>query len=256
MNKKQVEEKIEKLITAISADFEKIKNYKTKAPKFETDKLLGNIRALYEYYTVYNYLNSPFSVEAVKLAPEAIIDAKFEEEQIKSEQIKEVDQFEEKSNVVAKDLEAEKLEDVKSHKPEPKLEREKILRESPPQVSTPTPVQPVVPPIAEKIKPVDTFVTLNDVNADLGEKTLAGKLQKRKVLDLNKAVPLHEKFLYINELFKSDGDLYKSVIENLNSLNDISVAQEVLNELSILYNWDEKSQTVKQFKQLIERKFN
>jgi hypothetical protein len=242
MDKHKIEENIDKLIDAIGKQFVEIKKYPEKAPKFESDKLLGNIRALYEFYTVYNFVNNQPKIEtpiAQASPPETqVIESILQE---KTEDIIKLN-IEEKQSVIV-----DNPTDIKETKKEEALPVKEIEEK-----------KKEVLPFVEKnsFKKVDTFVTLNDANAEKGDNTLAGKLQKGKVIDLTKAVPLHEKFLYINELFQSDNQIYKDTLDLLNKINNPTEVNETLSQLSKNYKWDENSKAAKQFRQLIQRKFS
>ncbi len=116
----------------------------------------------------------------------------------------------------------------------------------------------IVLPVAES--PSNTFgktsSTSNPNYAQVVEMPLGEKLQKQPIHDLGKAIGLNQRFLFINELFKQNGDDFQASIERLNSFEEFEEASIFLKEQIIpLYKWDIESKTVGEFMELIERRY-
>lgn len=85
--------------------------------------------------------------------------------------------------------------------------------------------------------------------------TLADRLRMQSVSDLKKAIPLADKFLFTNELFKSDPELYSKALDRLNECKDALQARDLFESMKQHFEWDENSKTMKKFADLLTRKF-
>jgi hypothetical protein len=125
-------------------------------------------------------------------------------------------------------------------------------------VPTPTPEEPVVtqqPELHEKIAKV-TNASLNDklkqTKIELGESLL-----ETPIKDLKKAVGINDRFLFINELFRGDDVMYERSIKTINNFSIYPEAEYwIKRELKLKLGWDDKNEVVKQFDQLIRRRFS
>lgn len=125
----------------------------------------------------------------------------------------------------------------------------------------PTPVAPP-PPVPElKKEPVipvmtvaEAKVTFNDQKADAVKEALADKLALSKIADLTKAIALHEKFLFINELFQGDNVPYNAFIEKVNQLQTLDDALIIVNDYAGTYHWDFESKTFQKMLIYIQRR--
>lgn len=68
-------------------------------------------------------------------------------------------------------------------------------------------------------------------------------------------IGLNDKFRFINELFNQNANEYNIAIEQFNTITTFNDAERFFTSLSSLYNWNEKSETVKYFISLINAKF-
>lgn len=74
--------------------------------------------------------------------------------------------------------------------------------------------------------------------------------------DLTKAIDINEKFLFINELFRGDRDMYDRSVKTINGCNSLEDAEYwIERELKIKLGWQEKDDAVQQFYHLIRRRF-
>lgn len=97
------------------------------------------------------------------------------------------------------------------------------------------------------------------VNDKLKQSTveLADQLAEPPVKDLRKAIGINDKYLYINELFRGDETMYERSIKTINSFTILPEAEYwIQRELKVKLGWSEANQTVKQFNQLIKRRFS
>jgi hypothetical protein len=87
---------------------------------------------------------------------------------------------------------------------------------------------------------------------------ISQKLSETPLTDLNKALGLNEKFLYINELFGGDVAKFQAAIKVLNDKKDFDTARSyVESELIETYNWMKKIKKpiAKDFVKLVRRRY-
>jgi len=82
------------------------------------------------------------------------------------------------------------------------------------------------------------------------------RLRDSKITDLKKAIPLHEKFLYISEFFQGDNIPYNSFIESVNQCTNLEEAIALVDNQSKEANWDTESVAYQKFLGTIQRKFS
>ncbi len=98
--------------------------------------------------------------------------------------------------------------------------------------------------------------SLNDrLKQEKGE--LQQFLKDVPVKDLRKAVGINDRFLFINELFRGDEAMYERSIKTINSFNIYPEAEYwITRELKTKLGWDNDSETVMNFDQLVKRRFS
>jgi len=89
-----------------------------------------------------------------------------------------------------------------------------------------------------------------------GSENIAEKMMQKKVVDLKQAIPLHEKFHYINELFGKNADHYNQFVEAMNTKSTWKEAEGLLAQAASMYKWDPENKTALQFIALIQRRFD
>jgi hypothetical protein len=98
-------------------------------------------------------------------------------------------------------------------------------------------------------------VTLNEKHRNQGS-SLFEKHSKSKIEDIKTAFTLAQKFLFIRELFQGDADEFNKALEAINSSADQRSAMDMLrNNFAGKYKWDPEKEEVKEFYEIIERKF-
>lgn len=108
---------------------------------------------------------------------------------------------------------------------------------------------------------------VNDVMAHQGESLndrlkvekveLGNKLKDTPVRDLRKAIGINDRFVFINELFRGDENMYERSIKTINSFNILAEAEYwIQRELKVKIGWNETSETVQHFDQLVRRRFS
>lgn len=145
--------------------------------------------------------------------------------------------------------------------------------EQPPAIATPPtpiekPVEPVptpeptpTPPSTEPTASVEEgeFNEAYEILFHYQEATdLSQKLSSSKLDDLQKALGLNEKFLYINELFGGDVGQFQTAIKTLNDGEDFAEARRYIEQTLIEQNeWMHKTKRpiAKDFIKLIRRRY-
>lgn len=86
---------------------------------------------------------------------------------------------------------------------------------------------------------------------------LSDMLNEAPVRDLRKAIGVNDRFLFINELFRGDEAMYERSIKTINNFSIFPEAQYwIERELKIKIGWKESDPIVKQFDQLVKRRFS
>ncbi len=183
-----------------------------------------------------------FSINAPTVNQVSLIDAIEEAEHVepKAEEVGE----EPVAEVITEDLPVETIREIT---PEP--EPETVVE----TVSIPEPAMEIPSLVAE---PVNEGGYYAQKAAVMEEVTLAERLQKSPIGDLGKAIPLADKFVFINELFKQNTDDYHTSIDQLNKFDDLEEAFAfVKHQLMPLYGWNQDDKNVEKFMNLVERRY-
>ena len=86
---------------------------------------------------------------------------------------------------------------------------------------------------------------------------LTDSLQDTAIKDLKKAIGVNDRFLFINELFRGDEVMYERSIKTINSFNIFPEAEYwIKRELKLKLGWNDTNAVVKQFDQLVRRRFS
>lgn len=152
-------------------------------------------------------------------------------------------QGEPRSNPFATPQPLVKAEPVPQAPKEPEPLKQQPVYEEPKQQVVQPPVKPVSTP-APALK--------NEEEAPL---TLADKLRMQGIADLRKAIPIADKFLYMNELFQGEINHYNQALERFNACSNALEARDLFESMKQHFEWDENSKTVKRFADLLTRKF-
>ncbi len=81
-------------------------------------------------------------------------------------------------------------------------------------------------------------------------------LKETPVKDLRKAIGINDRFIFINELFRGDENMYERSIKTINSFSIYAEAEYwISRELKVKLGWNNDSEAVHQFDQLVRRRF-
>ena len=84
------------------------------------------------------------------------------------------------------------------------------------------------------------------------QNNISSKIQAKPIQDLNKAIGLNERFLFIRELFGGDKNAYYEAIQIINEMPNYEEAEQYIQER---FNWDEDKPEVIRFMELVRRRF-
>ncbi|TVQ18909.1 MAG: hypothetical protein EA361_01080 [Bacteroidetes bacterium] len=88
------------------------------------------------------------------------------------------------------------------------------------------------------------------------DKSIGTRMQYKPVTSIKEAIGINEKFLFVNELFNGDLNAYNEAVTQLNSCPSIHEAFELLNKLTIEFQWDgqRSAETIERFADLVQRR--
>jgi hypothetical protein len=120
-----------------------------------------------------------------------------------------------------------------------------------------------IPTLALKQQEVNEAITaqqesLNDkLKSVSSHKDIGSSLKEGPIKDLRKAIGINDQYLFINELFRGDQIMYDRSIKTINSFNIYGEAELwIKRELKLKLGWNENSDAVHSFDQLIKRRFS
>jgi len=114
--------------------------------------------------------------------------------------------------------------------------------------------EPVAKEINDSVVGVNASVNdrLKQTKIDLGD-----TLTEVPVRDLRKAIGVNDRFLFINELFRGDEAAYERSIKTINGFSIFPEAEYwIQRELKVKNGWNDNDEMVKQFYQLVKRRFS
>ena len=102
---------------------------------------------------------------------------------------------------------------------------------------------------------LDNSTSINDTFArGTPEKTVADKLSRQPIKDLKSAIGLNQKFLFMNDLFEGENELFNNAINKINSFNTLPEAIAFIDS-DLSSAWDKENSSVLNFMDLVERRF-
>ncbi|MEO8821066.1 MAG: hypothetical protein ABI267_00835 [Ginsengibacter sp.] len=86
---------------------------------------------------------------------------------------------------------------------------------------------------------------------------LSQSLTSSPIKDLRKAIGVNDRFLFINELFRGDEAMYERSIKTIQNFSIFAEAEFwIKRELKVKIGWHDNHPVVKQFDQLVKRRFS
>jgi hypothetical protein len=99
-------------------------------------------------------------------------------------------------------------------------------------------------------------LSLNDVMMKEEDASILTKHRKSKIHDLKLAVPINLRYIFINELFRGSTDDYNLSLVQVERCEDYESAKNILDQVyGRKYDWDKDKTEVKEFFELVERRF-
>ncbi len=86
---------------------------------------------------------------------------------------------------------------------------------------------------------------------------VATTLKDAPIKDFRKAIGINDRFLFINELFRGDENMYERSLKTIDAFHSLPEAEYwIQRELKLKIGWPEKNETVNMFDQLVRRRFS
>lgn len=262
MNRQSIHQQIDSLLKIIRDQHEQIKNHHASIPQVEIDFMVQNLRQLFEAGLMLNHTNALTSLDEVKAAVTQKILA--EKRAIEMKQplspVVEIQELTTVSAIISSEMEApsvlhpmdEVIAVVGSVEPLQEEKVEKITRKKS--------SQDLNTRFEDKPTHGDKFGNEESIHRKIAaggtSKTLAEKLHHKPIKDLKAAIGINEKFLFVNQLFDGNLQNYSASIERINSTIDLSAAKQIAADLAGQLNWDDNNEHVKNFMELVERRFS
>jgi hypothetical protein len=85
---------------------------------------------------------------------------------------------------------------------------------------------------------------------------LSEKLTEAPIKDLRKAIGVNDRYVFLNELFRGDEAMYERSIKTIQNFSILAEAEYwIRRELKVKIGWHDSHPVVKQFDQLVRRRF-
>ncbi|MGB3617911.1 MAG: hypothetical protein WBA12_07310, partial [Catalinimonas sp.] len=127
------------------------------------------------------------------------------------------------------------------------------------RLNPPTPAAPAAPRIAaddERTEEEEAFEQ-NTLNARFSREqvTLNDRLKSSRVVALRSAIPLNQKYMFINGLFKGNNADWNAVLRELEESLTWADAEQIIDARGERYGWATGDEKVGSLKALVRRKF-
>lgn len=129
------------------------------------------------------------------------------------------------------------------------------------QAASPESVTSEKQPVKKELFEFNTLLATHteSLNEKLKEDRVevAAALQGTPIRDLKKAIGINDRFLFVNDLFRGDENMYERSIKTINGFSIYPEAQYwIQRELKVKLSWPDHSEAVKIFDQLVKRRFS
>lgn len=104
--------------------------------------------------------------------------------------------------------------------------------------------------LAEKFKRNEPLI--NEIMARMGKRDISSVLQAKPVKNIEAAIGINERFVFIRELFNGDNATYIKTIRILDSAANFN---EAFNYINQTFSWDYESETVHKLLDLVRRRY-
>lgn len=108
---------------------------------------------------------------------------------------------------------------------------------------------------SEPTKDNDPKILHDSIKGDEAQ-TLVASHQKSKIASLRTSIVIHQKYVFVNQLFNGDSFAYEDAVNKLDTFSNLGEANNYINEeLTSQFNWNDELKELKEFKEVIERRF-
>lgn len=190
-----------------------------RVSKLEFDLLMEHVRNLYDELDLLRNLRSENRVTAE-------VDEPLQSEDILPESIKLIGKI---------NLPKEKMEDVIV-----------VKKEEPVAIKTDDKVKAVSKSSINEV--IQSTVSLNSKLKPKSSQEVQHKLSTKPLKEL---INLNKRFIFINKLFNGNTDAFTKAVHQIDSLNDFTSAESFIRS----YHWDEPSETVNLFMEMVKQRF-
>lgn len=207
-------------------------------PQIEIDLAMEKMRKAYDVLFLLNKEMGTLTEET----PQSKVTEKeksLPETGLKEELMDEVEIKEEKQPRETVFDEGEKEEKEEKVEPVIKVEAKKQPKETDPGI------------LADKYKGSKHFMD-EKLHKTHNPSDVSARMQLKPLEDINKAIGINDRFLFINELFQGDSNLYKKTLDRLNNAANFNDAFNYINDH---LDWDMENEHVQKILDLIRRKF-
>ena len=249
MNKNELVKNLKKNIQDIYSITNEFEN-QGEIHQIDIDLALSKVRNLYELF--------------LNLNSQATYTTEYQKEEISTTPQKEIKTEKEEPKA---EIEPEEVKPPEIHKesiPEPELiiekpnEKDEIIEDI-----SDSKVEEIQQKVVEKKQNgnspeivADKFQSKKFVHDNIVKKNIkkdvSTKMQSKPIKDINSAIGLNDKFIFIRELFGGDKDHYHETIQVLNNFDTFDNALEFLNEN---FDWNSDDPNFERLKELVRRKY-
>lgn len=260
MNKKELIQNLKTNILDISSIVNNIENSSQIYP-IDIDLALSKVRNLYELLLKLNlqatYIpeNQEKEISTPIKQPEKKKGSPKQQEQELAPKIKE--QEEKRPTLPAGGAVDEEVKEEPQPKHEPEFiiekaaEKEEVFEQEQPEKKEIKPSKNSPEIVADKFQS-KKFVH-DDIAKKNVKKDVSTKMQSKPINDINSAIGLNDKFIFIRELFGNNKDQYHETIQILNNFDTYENAVNFLNEN---FDWDPEDSNFERLKELVRRKYS
>lgn len=109
---------------------------------------------------------------------------------------------------------------------------------------------------ADKEEKMEAPATINDRFTSQQKASLAEVLQKRKIDNIKSHISINQRFMFINELFGGDINIYNSALEKVDNCQSMNEALDYLQQNYVQqHQWDMESEEVAEFMDVLAKKY-
>lgn len=147
---------------------------------------------------------------------------------------------------------------VKLPEPEPEPSRPAEVYVAPTPVYTPPVTPPVMPPTLHETVGGNGNAAKESLNERFRteQASISSNYQKQPIASISQNIPLHQKFMFIHQLFGGSNSAYESAITELEQAPDFQTARGLITyKFASQHLWDMTGDTVGELLEIVKRRF-